>query len=193
MIPRFLLPFLIIFGHLGLVPCESAADKGDNIDAPAPVVTQKEILVALGLEISKIRVVHIPKGEQVTLELIEITEPHGSRRLAHVSLAPDSDWIELLISAQTGADGCRKFNVKLSHENPVFTDWSIDIEKRFGAGKRALPIAHSGGLLNFDSNVFPYRGQAFEIAGFRLTSSKPNRRYKLELKAYSEPVGTKNK
>ena len=192
-IPRFLLSFVITLSHLCLASGQSAPDKGHNIDPPVPIVTQAEILAALGLEISKIRIVNIPKGEPMSLELIEITEPNGSRRLAHISLVPDSEWIELLISAQSGADGCRKFNMKLSHEHPVFMDWSIDIEKRFGAGKRALPIANYGGFINLDSGVFAYNRQALDVAGFRLDSGKRSRRYMIKLKTYSEPKGTKVK
>ena len=186
MIPRFLLSFVIALSHLCLASGQPAPEKSNNSDPPVPVVTQAEILAALGLEISKIRIVNIPKGEPVSLELIELTEPKGSRRLAHISLIPDSDWIELLISAQSEADGCRKFNMKLSHENPVFVDWSIDIEKQFGAGKRARGLVNSGGIINFDSNVFAYNRQTLDVAGFRLNSGNRSRRYTIELKTFSE-------
>ena len=139
---------------------------------------------ALGVEMSKIRIVGIPQGKQVTIELVEWTHnPSRSRSIAHLSVTPETDWVEFLISARQEEMECSRFNIKLTHKNPFYWEWPIDIKKRFGSEKRAIPLEGVDGFLNIASNAFRYEGQRLQVATFRLSGDKTHRHYVISLNA----------
>ncbi|MHA3774496.1 hypothetical protein ACXR0O_23475 [Verrucomicrobiota bacterium sgz303538] len=182
-------PLLICF--LGTVAIfaqaqsESVPANAQAAKVAAPAITQEDILEALGLEIKKFRLVGIPKGQRIKLQLSEwLSKPTGSRSLARLTVMPDNGWVELLISARSEADGCRRLDVKVNHGNPVLNVFAVEIEKLFGKGKRALPGGDSVLLLKCDSNEYPYDGSTYSLATFRLNSGKLGRHYSLELVTY---------
>ena len=149
-----------------------------------PKISVEEIMSALGVEMSKIRIVGIPQGKQVTIELVEWTHnPSRSRSIAHLSVTPETDWVEFLISARQEEMECSRFNIKLTHKNPFYWEWPIDIKKRFGSEKRAIPLEGVDGFLNIASNAFRYEGQRLQVATFRLSGDKTHRHYVISLNA----------
>ena len=184
---RLLLSLITICGTLCAADGQTVADKGRDPEAKKPAITQNEILEALDLDIAKIRIVNIPKGQNVRFELVESTkEPLATRRLIHFVAKPDSDWIELLISAHSPPEGCRRIKMTIHHESPIFWDWTLDIEKQFGIGKRAVPIEHSNSVLRIGDTIVTEYGEARVLAEFRLAKSKPGRTYSIMLNAFEE-------
>lgn len=60
--------FCTLFALLALAGRGFGFEGDDEVkDVPTPTITQDEVLKALGLEISKIRIIGIPKGERVSL------------------------------------------------------------------------------------------------------------------------------
>jgi len=194
-----MLPLPIAFVFLGLFL--HANVWGEDADEAAkmavPQITQREIFGALGLEVAKIRIVNIPPGKQVTVELVEWSERQhagapSSRRVSHLSVTPATDWIELLISAQKQVALCRRFNITIRHESPLAWEWPIDIEKSFGDGSCAVPLTHRNDFLNIGSNVYRYEGQRLQIAGFQL-KGRTKKHYQINLNAFPEPPAEKKK
>ena len=176
---------------LGLISaCGAWAEDADKDAKPAPPqITQDEILQALGLEISKIRIVGIPSRKEIVMALEERTaKPQKWRTIGRFSVTPETDWIEVLVSARKEPNSsCRRFDITVHHESPIHWEWPIDIEKLFGAGSRAVFPEHTLDFLRTPSTVIRYNGGCISLAGFRIAGDRTRKTYEIRLNKTQDP------